>query len=530
MGSMSEARPPASRPARTEPRPGLVRVLAGAWLFLAAMGVLSAIRAFAGPARTTLERALAVVFVLLAALFGAGAFGLLRRKSGARTLLATTGLVALAVSALFAYRGVTAASVPALSLAASEPDAANALALFRAGSAAAFFLSAIPLVVALSLLRHPTVRDWANPEARAAASTGRRGPDALVLVAAGAVAVGALSFFLSKKSPSSGAPAKKARPVALAPAESFLFGSQPVVFSPPPEPFTRERHAEGGRKGVSFTRYAVPPTRITVAEAFLTPSPNTPEEALAKLRLTNESFHSADSAEVGEPAPAAIANAPGFRTDYTIRERSMEHAGREIFVLAGRNVFVFTFLGRETDLPLFDALVASAGFPAPGGPEGAVRTAREEPDRDRPGTGATEIRVGEHRVTVNVPEGWERVDYGKKQEFRRGEVRIALVDGGELPPGTGPANLEDDWLVQRALRLFGHDARRWEIASRTLLAAGGREALVVDTREPLSHVFHKRTVVFVNGGRLLAGGMLMGAPDEGRAALDLLARSIRFAP
>jgi hypothetical protein len=348
-------------------------------------------------------------------------------------------------------------------------------------------------------------------------------------VAAGALAVGALSFFLSKESPSPVSLGKRATTVVLAPAETFLWSDRPVVFSPPPAPFTRERHAEGGRKGVSFTRYAVPPTRITVAEAFLEPAPNTPEEALAQLRLTTESFRSADSAEVGEPEPAAIANAPAVRTDYTLRERSMQHRGREIVALAGRSVFVFTFLGREADLPLFEALVASASFPAPGGAEGAVRTARGEPDRGRPGTGVTEIRVGEHRVTVSVPEGWERVDYGAKQEFRRGESRVALVDGGELPPGTGPANLEDEWLVQRALRLFGHDARRWEIASRTRLAAGDREALVVDTREPLSHVFHARTVLFVNGGRLLAGGMLMGAPDEDRDALDVLARSIRFA-
>ena len=273
----------------------------------------------------------------------------------------------------------------------------------------------------------------------------------------------------------------------------------------------------------------MPPTRITVAEAFLEPEPNTPEEALARLRLTKESFRSADSAEVGDPAPTAIGGAPAFRTDYTIRERSMEHEGRELVALVGRRVFVFTFLGRPADAGIFEALVASARFPAPGGPEGSVRTARgEQAAVPEAGGAPEEIRVGDHRLTLRVPEGWERVDYGGKQEFRRGETRIALVDGGALPPGTGPANLEDEWLVQRALRLFGHSARRWEVASRTRIAAGDAEALVVDTREPLSHVFHARTVLFVNGGRLLAGGMLMGPPDEGRDALDALARSIRF--
>ena len=509
------------------PRPLLVSALAGAWFVLTLLAGIGAIRALGRPAQTLFERALAVAFLILAALFGAGAFGLLRRRTWARALLATAGLLAFVVSGLSSYRIVTAVSAPTAAIAANEPDAANALALFRAGSAIAFLVSAIPLVVALSLLRHPTVRDWANPEARI--SAGGRRPDALLVAVGGAVLVAALSFFLSKKSPSPGAPAKQAQPVALEPAETFLWRDQPVVFSPPPAPFTRERHAEGGRKGVSFTRYAAPPTRITVAEALVDPAPNTPEEALARLRLTKESFKSADFAEVGEPAPAAVANAPGFQTDYTIRERSMDHQGRELVVLTGHRVFVFTFLGRPADVPIFEALVASASFPAPGGPEGAVRTGREEGAAgETPVAGSTEIRIGEQRVTVRIPGDWERVDYGAKQEFRRGETRIALVDGGALPPGTGAANLEDEWLVQRALRLFDHDARRWEIASRTRIVSGDVEALVVDTQEPLSHVFHKRTVVFVNGSRLLAGGMVMGLPADGRDAVDALARSVRF--
>ena len=525
MGSVSPARP-ASSGGPPGPRPTLVTVLAGAWILLSVMSAVGALLVLTKSSSGTEQRIFAALSLLLAALFGAGAFGLLRRKSRARALLATTGLVALAVSAFFAYRGVTAASAPAASLAASEPDAANALALFRAGSAIAFLVSAIPLVVCLGFLRHPSVGAWLEIPRRP-----RSGPDALVLVVAGAAAVAALSFFLSKKSssPIPVAPSKQAQPVALAPAETFLWSDQPVVFSPPLAPFTRERHAEGGRKGVSFTRYAVPPTRITVAEAFLEPEPNTPEEAIARLRLTEETFRSADSAEVGEPVPAAIAHAPGFQTDYTIRERSMEHRGREIVVLAGRRVFVFTFLGRPADVPVFDALVASANFPPPGTASGAVRTAGgTELSAERTDAPATEIRVGEHRVTVSVPDGWERVDYGRRQEFRRGEVRIALVDGGELPPGTGPANLEDEWLVQRALRIFGHDPRRWEVSSRTRVPAGDRDALVVDTRDPLSHAFHARTVLFVHGGRLLAGGMVMGVPEEGRNALDALARSVRF--
>jgi hypothetical protein len=501
-----------------------VTVLAGAWFLLAVLGAIGAVLALSRSPGTAEQKVFASLSLLLAALFGTGAIGLLRRVSGARALLATAALLALVASGFSTYRGVTAAGAPAASLAATEPDAASALALFRAGSAVAFLVSSLPLVVLLGLLRHPSVRGWLGIPERT-----RGGPDVLLLVGAAALAVAALAFFLSKNRTVTRAPAAPEKAaIALAPAESFLFSDQPVVFTPPSSPFTRERHAEGGRKGVSFTRYAVPPTRITVAEAFLTPPPNTPEEALAKLRLTSESFRSADAAEVGEPSPAAIASAPGFQTDYTIRERSMEHVGREIFVLAGRSVFVFTFLGRPADVPIFEALVASARFRAPGA-DGSSSAARADASSNaaEPG-GGSDVRVGEHRVQLTAPPGWERIDYGKKQEFRRGEVRIALVDGGELPPGTGPANLEDEWLVQRALKLFGHDPRRWEVGSRSRVAAGDRDALVVDTRDPLSHVFHARTVVFVNGGRLLAGGMVMGVPDEARDALDALARSIRF--
>jgi hypothetical protein len=525
MGSTSEAQPGAAPPAEG-PRPRLVTALAGVWFVFSALGGVGAVVVLSRSSSGTEQRIFAALSLLLAALFGAGAFGLLRRVSGARALLVASGFLALVVSGFSSSRIVTAASAPAASLAASEPDAANALALFRAGSAVGFLLSSTPLLVALGFLRHPSVGGWLGIPPRA-----RKGPDVFLLVGAGALAVGGLSFFLSKKSPSSRGPARQAAAVTLGPAETFLWSDQPVVFSPPPDPFTRERHAEGGRIGVSFTRYAVPPTRITVAEAFLQPPPNTPEEALAGLRLTPASFRSADAADVGEPAPVALAGAPAFQTDYTIRERSMRHRGRELVVLEGRHVFVFTFLGRETDVPVFEALVGSASFRAPASATGAARKAGEEGAAAgaEPARGA-EMRVGEHRVTVRVPDGFERVDYGARQEFRRGELRIALVDGGELPPGTGPANLEDEWLVQRALRLFGHDARRWDVAARTRVPAGDRDALVVDTHEKASHVFHTRTVVFVNGGRLMAGGMVMGVPVEGRDALDALARSVRFAP
>jgi len=504
-------------------RPVLVSVLAGAWFLLAVLGAIGAVLVLSRSTGTAEQRIFAAVSLLLAALAGAGAFGLLRRKPRARALLATTGLFAFAASAFFAYRAATDASAPAASLASAGPDAANALVLFRAGSAVAFLLSSIPLLVALGFLRHPSVRAWLGIPARP-----RRTPDPILLVGGAAllVAGGAVLFSKDRSRP---APAKAdAAARALDPLETFLWSDQPVAFPPPPAPFTRERYAEGGRKGVSFTRYAVPPTRITVAEAALEPAPNTPEEAIARLRLTKETFKSADFAEVGDPVPAAVSNAPGYQTDYTIRERSMEHRGREIVALAGRRVFVFTFLGRDADLPLFERLVASVRFPAPGSRGGDATGGLEVPAAASPAGEETDLRVGEHHVRARIPDGWERVDYGAKQEIRRGETRIALVDGGALPPGTGPANLEDDWLVQRALRLFGHDARRWEVGARSRVASGDVEALAVETRDPLSHVPHARCWVFVNGGRLLAVGPVLGRFEAASSAVDAVARSVRF--
>ena len=164
---------------RTQRRPLLVTVLAGAWMLLAVLGAIGAVLAFSRSSSTAEQRVFASLSLLLAALFGACAFGLLRRAGGARALLATAAVFALVVSGFSTYRAVTAAGAPAASLAATEPDAANALALFRAGSAVAFLVSSIPLIVLLGLLRHPSVGLWLGIPART-----RKGPDAYLLVGA----------------------------------------------------------------------------------------------------------------------------------------------------------------------------------------------------------------------------------------------------------------------------------------------------------------------------------------------------------
>ncbi len=561
---MSESRPAASRLARPDSRPILVTALITGWLLISGFGALRAIVVLGtaaatsklGPSdplarvaaaepdlvtdemrevlaqraqRASLEKYLSVPLLLLAALGAVGAIGLLRGRAWSRALLVSVGVLALALSVFHAFRVVDIATAPAAGLVSDgNPDARNAVVLARSFAGVALALGSIPLILAMSLLRHPIVRDYVEVASSNRPRSGG-GLDPLLIVAGCALLLAASAVLFSKSR--SRAPAAGTSAAVLQPAqepETFRWGDQPITFAPPSGTWTRERWAEGGRKGVSFTRYAVPPSRITVAEAPVETAPRDAEEVLPRFRLTKEMFRSADSVTVFEPVRAVLAGYPAFQTNYTLRERSMQHSGREFFTVAEGHVFVFTFLGRDSDLPVFENLVASARFPAAGGPDGLVRTTDEEPRSGEKQSGdVTDLRVGEIRVTVRMPRTWEHVDYGSRQEFRLGENRIALVDGG--PAQLGPAGeIDTERVLDRALRLFGHDSKRWVIGAKTHIRGEFGEALVVDTWDPLSHVLHQRTIVFVRAGRLLAAGAVMGSYDATKEPLEALARSIRF--
>jgi hypothetical protein len=83
-----------------------------------------------------------------------------------------------------------------------------------------------------------------------------------------------------------------------------------------------------------------------------------------RLRLVADQFTFADSAFVADSVEREVGGLPALQTDYAISERSMLHTGRRIFAVTGMHTFVFEFLGRPTDLPLFEQLVASATFEA----------------------------------------------------------------------------------------------------------------------------------------------------------------------
>lgn len=274
-------------------------------------------------------------------------------------------------------------------------------------------------------------------------------PRGVLLTLAGAAVVGAAALFLLRHS----------RPdsdiLQLEPEETFRWSAQPIAFSPPARSWTREGHLEGGRHGVRFTRFEVPPSRIFVAEVYLlgqrdrekelqtllanlddmTPDdfrhaialarapaddPINLDEAeharranrylddavgqffgerrrdahrsiewarqeleaitysvddlLPRFRLTTDEFGDVDSVGVWDPHLEFVAGLRASRTDYWVGERGMLHQGSEIFTVVGRRAFVFGFLGREEDLPVFAQLLESVRFPAAGDTLASVRT------------------------------------------------------------------------------------------------------------------------------------------------------------
>lgn len=103
----------------------------------------------------------------------------------------------------------------------------------------------------------------------------------------------------------------------------------------------------------------------------------------------------------------------------------------------------------------------------------------------------TAMQVGKHHILIQVPEGWEHVNYGDRHQLRKDQARIS-IEAFRLPNG----NLNED--VVDGLKRLGETSQRDE-ASRTLLDLGGNEAALVDTWDRLSHQWRKR-FLFVEAG------------------------------
>jgi hypothetical protein len=67
-------------------------------------------------------------------------------------------------------------------------------------------------------------------------------------------------------------------------------------------------------------------------------------------------------------------------------------------------------------------------------------------------------QVGHHEVWLSVPRGWEHLDHGRQQLFRRGEEQLSLTD---LGPGTR-AGLKNDIQAAESLWLAGRERDAFE--------------------------------------------------------------------
>lgn len=82
-------------------------------------------------------------------------------------------------------------------------------------------------------------------------------------------------------------------------------------------------------------------------------------------------------------------------------------------------------------------------------------------------------------------------------------------------------------IAARALAELGHDERR-DVASERAMAVDGRQALLVDTWDRLSHASRKRHVFILNEGNLLVARMELGTFAEMEPAFEALMASLHL--
>jgi len=131
------------------------------------------------------------------------------------------------------------------------------------------------------------------------------------------------------------------------------------------------------------------------------------------------------------------------------------------------------------------------------------------------------VHVGSHHVSVAVPDGWEHLDYGREHHFRKGIARISLTD-------MGPARFGVDHAVYHVLRELDHNDRR-NIASKEHSTFHGREALLIDTWDRLTHQSRQRMFLVVNDSVLLVAHTGLGDFAEMEVAFDELVTTMVFA-
>jgi hypothetical protein len=181
----------ASMLAAPDPRPVLVSVLGALWLLMSGFGGLRALIVLLGLGAgvqvgtndpmaqlavenpelvdpvwlqaqeqladlSALERTLAFPLLLVAGLGVTGAVRLFRRQPGARTLLLITGVGAIAITAVYHLMSTAISLRPAAEV-TPPPDVG---AMFYSVALLNVVLQSLPVLIGMSLLRHPVVAKY----------------------------------------------------------------------------------------------------------------------------------------------------------------------------------------------------------------------------------------------------------------------------------------------------------------------------------------------------------------------------------
>ncbi len=140
------------------------------------------------------------------------------------------------------------------------------------------------------------------------------------------------------------------------------------------------------------------------------------------------------------------------------------------------------------------------------------------------------IQVGAHRVRLLTPAGWEHLDHGRWQIFRRGEMQITLADfGPAVLDSLAPRADSAAFVLERVLD-SSDPSRRREIKRQAHRMVDGVDWLEVETWDRVSHLSVRKLAVADDAGELLLLRMERGSAAVMAEAYETILSSIVMLP
>lgn len=159
----------------------------------------------------------------------------------------------------------------------------------------------------------------------------------------------------------------------LLPSETFQWCDQALTFQPPPERWRRDKHNEGGLRGVWFTHSGSVGERIYVSEYYKVGERSRREkpwepykirDVVEEVRFSTEGWPiPADSFLVSEMRPDTVAGVPAYSLDFILNTPERSLVGREYYFLKNNYLFEAAYLGLPENTSLFERVVDTISFP-----------------------------------------------------------------------------------------------------------------------------------------------------------------------